>query len=490
MIGKTSGKRVTRVQWSLSSRAGGLPRKLRQARRTQFTSFSALIAVVLVGAGTMSASAIAVNSTASSRQDSSHVITTIQTGITTTKSAHSTYPDGTPDSNEPSGESPPGASAFSGYTESYVNDFTGTSLPSGWQAFTGVPNGDEGSLWEPTHVVVGSGELQLNAWQDPAHGNAWVTGGVSQSGVAHTYGAYFVRSRLTDVGATQVELLWPSGSEWPPEVDFNETRGGDTSTTATVHFTGGVGYETLNDTIDMTQWHTWGVVWTPTSITYTVDGEAWGQITTTSEIPTVPMNLDITQQTWCMWGWGCPTAPESTLVDWVAEYSPTGTTTTTSPPTTTTSTTSPPTTTTSPPTSPPVSRPPTTPPATTTTTTAGEKSTTAVVGPFAANSAKLSAKVKSKIDALAREIKARGDTKVLLVGYSDDLGGYARSLAISRSRAVAVEHYLLHRLRAMKLTGVTVFASGRGSADPIASNTKPAGQARNRRVVSLMLKTN
>ena len=26
----------------------------------------------------------------------------------------------------------------------------------------------------------------------------------------------------------------------------------------------------------MTQWHTWGVIWTPTSITYTVDGSVWG----------------------------------------------------------------------------------------------------------------------------------------------------------------------------------------------------------------------
>ena len=73
-------------------------------------------------------------------------------------------------------------------------------------------------------------------------------------------------------------------------------------------------------TIDMTQWHTWGVIWTPSSITYTVDGRAWGSVTTPSEIPNQAMWLTLQQQTWCSSGFACPSAPQSMQIDWVAEY--------------------------------------------------------------------------------------------------------------------------------------------------------------------------
>lgn len=434
-------------------------------------------AVVALLVGVLPASALKLNSSDSINAIaiSSHVLGAATLPQTSTRTARTTFPSGPVNSSEPSGESPPGANAMPGYRRSYVNDFTGTSLPSGWRAFSGTPSGDQGSLWAPTHVVVGNGLLQLKAWQDPAFANQWVTGGLSQYGVANIYGAYFVRSKLTAAGATQVEMLWPSGTEWPPEVDFNETRGGDTSTTATVHFIGNSTYESKYLNMDMTQWHTWGVVWTPTSITYTVDGEAWATITTTSEIPNLPMTLDITQQTWCKWGWGCPSAPESTLVDWVAEYTPSATTTVTPPSTTSTTTSS----------SPP------SPTTTSTSTPTATSKTSAImtVSPFATNSASLSATMKETIVDFARKIRATGETRVSLVGYSDDVGTRAWALTVSRARALAVESYLKKRLALMKVNDVTITATGKGSADPVASNVAPSGRARNRRVVSLIVKS-
>lgn len=213
---------------------------------------------------------------------------------------------------------PPGA--FAGFTQSYVNDFSGSSLDSTWNIYTGSPGSDPGAQWGRAHVVVGNGLLQLNTWQDPAYNNIWVAGGLCQCGVTHTYGAYFVRSRLTGNGPTGVQLLWPT-SGWPPEIDFNETGGTTTGTSSTVHFGSANHQDQRTVKIDMTQWHTWGVIWTPTSITYTVDGNSWGSITTASEIPNQPMTLDLQQQTWCGSGWACPTAPQSMQVDWVAEYS-------------------------------------------------------------------------------------------------------------------------------------------------------------------------
>jgi hypothetical protein len=241
---------------------------------------------------------------------------------TTTVPPPPDYPVGIVDASEPSGMAPPDGSAMSGYQQSYVSDFGGSSLPDGWDVFTGNPGGDPGAQWARSHVTVSSGTLNLNTWKDPAYGNEWVTGGLCQCGVAHTYGAYFVRSKVTGPGPSQVELLWPQGNHWPPEIDFNESSGTVDQTTATLHFgaTNRQDQRALNH-VDLTQWHTWGVVWTPQSVTYTVDGRVWGSVHLASEISNVPMTLDLTQQTWCSSFWACPTAPQTMQVDWVAEYS-------------------------------------------------------------------------------------------------------------------------------------------------------------------------
>jgi len=250
--------------------------------------------------------------------------TTSPAPTTTTSPAPITaFPTGTADSSEPSGYAPSSSSALAGYSQSYVNDFTGTTLPSGWEPYSGTPSGDPGGQFGSAHDIVGGGILSLNTFQDPAYNNEWVTGGLCQCGHSQTYGAYFVRSRLTGAGPTGVELLWPATNAWPPEIDFNETLGGTSSTTATVHYNTNNSQVHNHTNVDMTQWHTWGVIWTPASVTYTVDGSVWATVTNTASIPNLPMTLDLQQQTWCSSGYACPTAPQSMQVDWVAEYSAT-----------------------------------------------------------------------------------------------------------------------------------------------------------------------
>ncbi len=243
---------------------------------------------------------------------------TTTTGPSTPNGA---YPIGTADGSEPSGYAPPAAGALSGYSQSYVTDFTGGSLPVNWGAYEGVPGGDPSGQFAQAHVTVGGGLLQFNSYQDPAFNNDWVTGGACLCGVAgQTYGAYFVRSRLTGPGATEVELLVPDANVWPPELDFNESYGGTASTSATVHYAASDNQIARTVNVDLTKWHTWGIIWTPTSITYTVDGNVWGSVTNSAASPGQPMHLSLQQQTWCGQGWACPTAPSSLDVDWVAEY--------------------------------------------------------------------------------------------------------------------------------------------------------------------------
>lgn len=233
------------------------------------------------------------------------------------------YPVGTPDSSEPSGYAPPSPSALPGYTQTYVEDFAGSGLPSAWGSYEGPTAGDPGGYFDQAHVTVSSGMLQFNTWQDPNFSNQWVTGGACLCNLpSQVYGAYFVRSRLTGPGATQVELLMPDANVWPPEIDFNESYGGTSSTSATDHYSSANStvYKTLG--VELTQWHTWGVIWTASAIYYTLDGKVWGSVTSPGAIPDIPMHLSLQQQTWCASNWACPSSPSSLDVDWVAVYSP------------------------------------------------------------------------------------------------------------------------------------------------------------------------
>ena len=75
--------------------------------------------------------------------------------------------------------------------------------------------------------------------------------------------------------------------------------------------------------VNLTTWHTYGVIWTPSAVTFTEDGKVWSRVTAASAIPTIPMTLDLQEQTYCYNNWACPTAPLSMRVDWATEFTPT-----------------------------------------------------------------------------------------------------------------------------------------------------------------------
>jgi len=253
------------------------------------------------------------------------------------------YPIGTASSSDPSGYTLPSPSALPGYTQSYATAFNSSTLPAGWQVYTGKPGGDPGAQFAASQVTLSGGLLHLTASQDatqnPTGAGNWVTGGLCHCGSpGQIYGAYFVRERVTGAGPTAVNLLWPDANVWPPEIDFAETGGGTSSVSATTHFSSANNIYQSFLHVDMTKWHTWGVLWSPSQILYTVDGQVWGRDTVTSSVPTIPMHLGIQQQTWCgaSPAWACPTPGSNveTQVDWVAEYNPTSTVPAPSTPTT------------------------------------------------------------------------------------------------------------------------------------------------------------
>lgn len=234
------------------------------------------------------------------------------------------YPNGVFDLDEPSDLAPPTGTALPGYTRVYTNDFTTSLSTSQWFYFKGVPKGDPSGRFDRAHVAITKGLLKIGTWRDPRFGNAWVSGGVGLSGLPTTYGAYFVRSRETAPGPDTTELLWPQDNQWPPEIDFDEAGGSSTQQWWFVHYDNAQDQAAGTTTINILHWHTWGVIWTPSSITFTVDGREWGEVTNTSEIPTIPMTLDLQSQSWCgIKGEPCPTKDSTLLVDWVAVYQPT-----------------------------------------------------------------------------------------------------------------------------------------------------------------------
>jgi outer membrane protein OmpA-like peptidoglycan-associated protein len=351
----------------------------------------------------------------------------------------SEFPTGSADAAEPSGEAPPSPTGFPGYVETYSNDFTGTTIPPGWTVFEGTDtiDHDTGEQFAASHDVVSDGVLSLNTWMDPAYNNEWVTGGICRCQDSKTYGAYFVRSRQTGAGPTGVDLLWPTTNTWPPEIDFNETVGVTNATTATVIWGDAGGQRQQSQValdIDMTQWHTWGVIWTPTSLLYTVDGKVWGQFDVPSEIPSVPMTLHLQSQTWCVFNYACPTAPESTLVDWVAEYS-------------------------------------------------SVTNYTKSVGTFASSSWALSSKLRTQINQLAAVIEAQGNPSVDLVGYSDSKTAASRASVVSRNRADIVRSYLLQELAQLNDPNVAISVTLGQAVKPSTFTSTPAWRARNATVV-------
>lgn len=105
---------------------------------------------------------------------------------------------------------------------------------------------------------------------------------------------------------------------------------------------------------------------------------------------------------------------------------------------------------------------------------------------FAYDSSTLSPAAKAAVTTLAGQIRSASVTGTIQInGYTDNKGGAAYCLALSRARALAVARVLQAGLAGQP---VTLTPQGFGQANPVATNTTNAGQARNRRVTIVLPK--
>ncbi|MET7849089.1 OmpA family protein [Streptomyces avermitilis] len=99
---------------------------------------------------------------------------------------------------------------------------------------------------------------------------------------------------------------------------------------------------------------------------------------------------------------------------------------------------------------------------------------------FPKNSPKLNPAARSRITAIADEIKKQNATNVRVFGFTDNLGSYAHGLTLSKKRAEAVHDQLASALGGSQ--DVTFEVRGYSEDYPIADNTSEQGRRKNRRV--------
>lgn len=124
-----------------------------------------------------------------------------------------------------------------------------------------------------------------------------VTSGMVQShpGFQYTYGYTEAKCRLPLQPFTwPAYWMFAADADWPPEFDMFEQIDTAQQFTQTYH-TETNAQQTNNYSavgLDLTQWHTWGVMWSPTTITYYFDGvETFSVDTATYPVTGLPMHI-------------------------------------------------------------------------------------------------------------------------------------------------------------------------------------------------------
>jgi hypothetical protein len=261
------------------------------------------------------------------------------TPSTTPSDPPTSTPTGGQSGSDPSGQDP--AAALSGYTLKYTQEFTGGSLPSGWGEYAGVPGGETSSEadWEPSMCAFSGGEAHFMA------------SGIDSCGMHFTaqpqeYGAWFARLQATPEQASQlftdIFLLWPHNNQWPPEIDVYEDEGNRSSTVATLWNTvgnacgaspsssclyqytqtnGGHGGVANTDT----EWHTYGVEWTPAGVSWLIDGKVVftapaSAVKSPAQQPALTMDMALQSEN-LPGSPGASSTQDTMNVDWVEQFS-------------------------------------------------------------------------------------------------------------------------------------------------------------------------
>jgi outer membrane protein OmpA-like peptidoglycan-associated protein len=97
---------------------------------------------------------------------------------------------------------------------------------------------------------------------------------------------------------------------------------------------------------------------------------------------------------------------------------------------------------------------------------------------FVTGSAQISESSKDVLDQIFQDAVTADGTKILIGGYTDNVGNESSNMNLSEQRALSVLNYLKEK----GLTTTRLESKGYGSSNPIADNSSSSGRAQNRRV--------
>jgi OOP family OmpA-OmpF porin len=101
---------------------------------------------------------------------------------------------------------------------------------------------------------------------------------------------------------------------------------------------------------------------------------------------------------------------------------------------------------------------------------------------FEFNSYRIDRKYYPEIEKLAELMKKDPTLKIEIQGYTDNIGEAKYNVELSKKRAEAVKKLLVNKFH---IDANRIKTVGYGMSNPIADNSTPEGQAKNRRVVVL-----
>jgi len=238
---------------------------------------------------------------------------------------------------DPSGQAMP-VGDLPGWHQVFADNFANDSYPVGsvtgcsmagcsgtptlaWGAWKdGHPNVSGNCEFYPSKTVsISGGVLNIHMFTDSA-GMCVDASLFPMRGMTMKYGMYSVRFRSDDVpGYKGNFFLWPvnqvSGEIDFPEANLDQPFHGFLHTVA-----GDADPQRFTATTTWTSWHTATLEWTPTRVTFIIDGVPIG--TSTKDVPQTPMNLMMRASSEEN-GASAPSASAqgSLQIDWVTAYS-------------------------------------------------------------------------------------------------------------------------------------------------------------------------
>lgn len=196
-----------------------------------------------------------------------------------------------------------------------VDNFDGNAFNTGVQGWAVYDYPDSNFPRVATNARVADGMAQLDGTYDRATGTILGAGLASQ--LSQKYGRWEVRMRVeSGRGWSAAGLLWPTSERWPTdgEIDLFEIPAAQRQRLSmTVH--NGIRNNTGDSKVvmDATQWHTYAVEWTPTKLTYYIDGQVKWTVVKPALVPStgdlhMTLQMDPGTKQQCGGWFECPDA--------------------------------------------------------------------------------------------------------------------------------------------------------------------------------------